>query len=335
MFIRDEFGNLTFVPTGLCSVEAEGAAEGAGGAAEGGQEEGEGASGGAGKQAEGSQEGKDEGTAAEGDWRSTLQSDEARAFAKTSPDVAHLVDRGVAMHKKLSTAIVPPGKDAQPEEVAAYHKRIGVPETAEGYSFQVLEGHEPTEADLGFQTHMAKALHEAEIPAEKAALLNAALNEFTEQALEAQVVADKKFADKSVAELRKAWPGDEYDANKAHAERAAAWMFGDQFEAMRHMETKDGHFIFDHPAMLRAMATAGREMAEGGLVPPMSDGDREQAEGALSDLRGRIAAAQSEGNTKEATDSTRRSRSRSRICAATPRSWAPVLAPLDNGGKTI
>jgi hypothetical protein len=234
------------------------------------------------------------------DWRATLSSDEAKEFAKTSPDVDHLVGRALTMHQKLSTAIVPPGKDAPPEEVAAYHKRIGVPDAPEGYTFVMPEGQEATEADLAFQSTMAQALHAAEIPAAKAAQLNAAINEFSTQLLEAQTVADQKFATDSEAELRKAWPGEEYDANVAHAERAAGFMFGDQFDEARHLETKDGRFLLDHPMMLRALATAGREMAESGLVPPMSADAQEQAQGELDDLRARIAKAQSENNTREA-----------------------------------
>ncbi len=233
------------------------------------------------------------------DWRATLQSDDAKKFAETSPDAEHLVGRALTMQQKLSTAIVRPGKDAQPEEVAAYRRQIGMPESPEGYVFAMPEGQEPTEADLAFQTTMAEALHKAEVSTENVTLLTAAWSDFAQQTLEAQVASDKQFADKAETELRKAW-GEEYDENKTHAERAATFMFGDQYEEVRHMETKDGRFVLDHPVMLKAMAATGREMAEGGLVPPMSTDARDQAQDKVSDLRARGAKALSEGNSREA-----------------------------------
>ena len=302
MFIRDEYGNLTFVPASLCNVEGEGGEEGAGGAGgeQGGQKGGEGASGQEGaKGSTGEGEGAKASAAAD-DWRAGLTTDDAKKYAERFTDVGQLVNGALEMRKQLSTAIVPPGKDAKPEEVAAYHKRIGVPETAEGYKFPVPEGHEPTETDKAFQAAMGKALHRAAIPAAAAAQLTDAFNEFSKGVLEQQVAEDKKFSDESEAELRKAWRGAEYDANKAHAERAAAWMFGDQVEEVRHLETKDGRFMMDNPVMLRALAAVGREMAEGGLVPPMAAGAKDQAIDELNDLQKSIDEAQGRGDSREA-----------------------------------
>ncbi len=239
-------------------------------------------------------------TPSDDDWRAPITSEDGKKLAANSPDLNHFVARTLEMRQKLSNAIVPPGKDAKPEDVAAYRKRIGVPESSEGYKFVMPEGQEATDGDKAFQQTMAVAFHEANVSTSQAEVLNKALIDLTVAGQEALVAEDKAFADKAEADLRKAWPGKEYDKNKEHGDRAASWMFGDQIEEVRHMQTKDGRFVLDHPVMLRALAAAGREMAEGGLVPPMTESDAEQAQSELTMIREQIAKAQGDGNTKEA-----------------------------------
>ncbi len=309
MFIRDEYGNLTFVPASLCSAEGEGegegSAEGAGGS-EGEKAGEEGAKSGSGEEgakegAGGDQEGEGAKAAADDtNWYDGIQSDDAKKFAGRSPDLEHFVGRTMELQKQASDAIVKPGKDAKPEEVTAYHKRIGMPETAEGYKFAMPEGHEATEADKAFQSAMGKAFHAAEVSTEHAALLTEAFNVYAQETIAAQVASDKKFADDAEADLHRLWPGDAYATNIAHQERAAVWMFGDQLEEMRHLETKDGRFVNDHPVIVRAMAAVGREMAEGGLVPPMSASATERVADDLSDIQKRIDTAQGKGDSVEA-----------------------------------
>ena len=238
--------------------------------------------------------------AASPDWRTLLKSDDAKKFAEASPDVDHLVTRALDMRRQLSTAIVPPGKDAKPEEISAYRKRVGVPDAVDGYKFKRHDGAELTEADKAFHSVIGKTMHDHNVPAPVAEALNEAYNDFTAKALQAQVDADKQFADQSEAELRRLWPGAAFDQNHEYANRAAAVMFGDQIGEVRALETKAGKFVLDHPLMVRALASVGREMAEGGLVPPLSEKDRGSVNDQIADVRKKIAEAQASGNSREA-----------------------------------
>lgn len=316
MFVRDQFGNLIFVPRNTCFVEGEGEGAGSGSAGAAGAAASQGAAGGAaaaageGKGAEGvaaAGEGAAAATAAaakgkegaaEAEWRAGL-SDDARKFAESSTDVQHVIDRALVLQKQVSRAIVPPGKDASEDDVAAYRKQIGVPDKADGYKFKMPEGAEPTDTDKAFHGTMAEAFHALNITGEQAKGLNKVWNDVTAAIQAEQVAADKRFAEESEAALRKSWGGD-WDKNLAHAERAASQMFGDDFEAMRALEGKDGLFLMDHPVMLRALASLGREMAEGGLVPPMSADAAEQAEEQIKGLRTKQAEAQAAGDSKRA-----------------------------------
>src|SRR3546814_9862421 len=70
-----------------------------------------------------------------------------------------LVKGHMELRQKLSKAVVPPGRDADEEAVAAYRKAIGVPEKAEGYKFEMPDGAEQTEADKAFHQAMAETFH--------------------------------------------------------------------------------------------------------------------------------------------------------------------------------
>lgn len=235
-----------------------------------------------------------------GDWRTSITDESAQKFAEKSPDLNHLVSRALDMQGKLSQAIVRPGQDATEEQIAAYRKQIGVPETEEGYEFEIPDGEDLTDADKAFHATMGKIFHGLDITADQAKALNVGFNEYTKVAKQEQIAQDQKFADEAEADLHKQWPGKEYALNKEYADRAATWAFGDQLDEVRHLETADGRFVMDHPIMLRALAAIGREMQEGGLVPPMTEEMSDQIDDQIAGLRQKARDAKAQGDTKAA-----------------------------------
>lgn len=235
-------------------------------------------------------------------WREGLN-DDAKKFAETSPDVNHLVGRALDFQKKLSSAVVIPGKNASEEEVAAYHKRIGVPKTADDYKIAKPEHiDEETFKSEGMQGQLKAfrdAMHAAHAPANVVAAALDTYWQIQKATQEAVVAADTSFAEQSEAALRQRW-GADYDKNKTLADRAAQKFFGDDYDEAKALETKDGRFIFDHPLLLNALAAAGREMAEGGLVPKMTETEADQAQEELSEIREKIRKAQSEKDVDRA-----------------------------------
>ena len=78
----------------------------------------------------------------------------AGKYLKTRSSITDLFKAGLGADSKISelTAaqkgmIKVPGKDAKPEEVAAYRKAMGVPEAPDKYAVYRPEGFEPTDAD--------------------------------------------------------------------------------------------------------------------------------------------------------------------------------------------
>lgn len=248
------------------------------------------------------QEGGKPGGEGADDWRAGIQDEKLRDHAGRFTSVLDLVGKHYELRKELSTAIKPLGKDPTEEQVAAYRKATGIPDTVEGYKFSVPEGHEITDDDKAFQTAAAQVFHKHNISAEQAEGLGAWWNEMVANSLQAQIDGDKAYADETMAILKKEWPGAEFDRNKAIANQAAAKIFGDDIDEIRAIETKDGRFILDHPAFIKMMAQYGREMQEGTLGTILSDGERSGVDAEIREFEQKIEKAQAQGDRTLAND---------------------------------
>ena len=116
-----------------------------------------------------------------------------------------------------------PGKDATPEDWAAFYTQLGRPETAEGYELPVPEGD-----DGAFAKQVAPMLHKHGITAEQAKGLatdwNAMLAEQAAVATAAEQARITAMDTKNRAEaetLKTEW-GQEHDANMHHAKQAVS-----------------------------------------------------------------------------------------------------------------
>ncbi len=233
------------------------------------------------------------------DWRASIEDTDLRKVADRLASPTAAVQAIADLRKRDSQTRVP-GKDASEKDVAAYHKAIGVPAKAEAYEFAAPEGHDLTDADKAFQTAAAETFHGLNITADQAKGLNEWWNEMTAAAQQAQIDADKAYADETTEALKKEWPGKEFKLNKAFADHAAAKVFGDAIDDVRNIETKDGRFILDHPAFVRMLAQYGREMEEGRLGDVMTDGDRDSVQDQIDELGKKINKAKADGDSEKA-----------------------------------
>jgi hypothetical protein len=276
--------------------EASGGGEGA----EGGEEAAQDAAQGEQDGAEGASEGEGQQEPAD-DWRAAIKDPDARKLAESSTDIDHLAKRALDMRKKLSAAIVKPGEDAPPEDVAAYRKALGIPEEASAYEFPDLpEGMEMTEAVEQSRAVWAERFHNLEISATAAKELARMVNEDALAAMKAEIEADEKNAEEAEAALRAEWKGDDYDRNVEYKKRAVAEMFGEDLEAVRQLQLKNGRFALDDPRILKAFAKVGREMDEGSLGDVMTDADRDRTQTELAGITEGIEKAQAKGDRDEA-----------------------------------
>lgn len=288
----------------LLFIEGE---EGAGG---GGGEEGKGGEGGEGAPA--ASEGKDasEGEggekAPEGNWRDAIKDPGARKFAEDSADLDHLAKRAMDMRKRLSSSISKPGENASEEEVAAYRKALGVPDKPEAYEFPDLpEGVDLTDDIKASRETWAGRFHALGISSDQAKALAKMVNDDDLAAQQAILDQDKAYSEEQEALLKKDWPGQEYEKNKAVANRAfeeLASRAGVSIDDLKQIETKSGRFLMDDADMVRLFAALGREMGESRLGSVLSASDREQTEGRIAEVRKKISEAQAAGDSRKANE---------------------------------
>ncbi|MEE9302975.1 MAG: hypothetical protein V3U84_04230, partial [Thiotrichaceae bacterium] len=235
------------------------------------------------------------------DWRDGMD-DELKKTADrfTSPTEAI---RSIQELRKRESAVRVPGKEATDEETSAYHKAIGVPETAEGYKFELPEGVESTPEIEASNKQWGERLHGLNVPVETVSELVKFMQEDANLMQEQEIKADADFVAQSSAALKAEWKGEEYDKNISIANKAfteVANRAGINLEELKTMETKEGRFLMDDPRMLKIFSTFGREMAEGTLGPTLTDGERDNLTDELTDVRAKIVAANESGNSKEA-----------------------------------
>ena len=238
------------------------------------------------------------------DWRAGLP-DELKPTAERFNSPADAVKAVADLRRRESTAIRIPGKDARPEEIAAYRKAMAVPETADAYLklFPApTPGEPPSEAVVARRAAWAKRFHDANVPAPVADALIRALGEDIAQDMQAIAEADRKYVADATAALEKKW-GPAFPVNKTFADRgfaALAEKAGVDMDALLKLETKGGAYLMDHPDIVQIFAAVGREMDEGSLGPAASADQRTAIDSQLREVRARIEIAQANRDTKEA-----------------------------------
>lgn len=241
-------------------------------------------------------------TTAVDDWRADLP-DDLKEHATRFTTKADLVRANLDARRQLSRAIVQPGKDAKPEEVAAYRKSLGIPDAPEGYKFPDLPAGQVLSDEVKAErTAWAKEFHEAGLSSTQAERLIAKMSGVVAAQQTAMVEADKRNANEQTEALRKDW-GADFDRNKEFANRAfkdMAERAGVSSDDLRKLETKDGRFLFDDARMLKVFALLGREMGEGNLGPVVNEDQRSQMTSQLSTIRSAIETARSKRDDKEA-----------------------------------
>ena len=236
------------------------------------------------------------------DWTADLPDDlkeTGKRFTSKSDAV-----RAINDFRKRESQVRVPGKNATPEETAAYHKAIGIPEKSEEYEFPNLpEGMELTEQVKESRAEWGKRFQKLGIPKEAAKELSKLANEDALRDAVAQKEADKAFVESQEAALRSEWKGDEYDRNKTLANRAftdLASRTGLNLEDLTKIETKDGRFLMDRSEIVRMFAAIGREMSEGSIGPSLTESERDTADEQIRNVRTQVAEAQASGDSKRA-----------------------------------
>ena len=291
---------ICFAPDeGSAGGEGDGGAGGGEGAGTGASADGDPPAGGAGDAPAGGEAQQ----AAAASWRDAITDPDLRKQADrfNAPEDAL---RSVAeMRKKLSNAIVQPSKDASDEDVAAYRKRIGVPDAPDKYDMPVPEGYEQTEYDKQFRDEVQKTFHSLNLNNDQAKGITEWWNNHKTQVAEAEKKANDAYVAEKQAELKKDWPGDEFAKNQDFGNRglkSAAEMAGVSVDDLLQIKTEHGNYLLDNPDMVRLFSALGREMGEDRIG--ISEMDRETVQEEIKSLRQKRSEAQRSGRHQQAAE---------------------------------
>ncbi len=196
-------------------------------------------------------------------WRDGLDG-ELKEFADRYADPKSVVEAALKFRKDNSSMVRVPGKDATPEQVAAFRNAIGAPKTAAEYKFELPAGQEVTDSDKAIQAKIAEVFHANNVPAVAAQAISKVVNE-----LVANIDAEKdrvalRFREQGEAALRKEW-GADFDKTLP-LKNLALKEFGTpalvDFLNNTHI---NGGKLGDHHDIIRFFAMVGLKMNEGGL----------------------------------------------------------------------
>ena len=232
------------------------------------------------------------------DWRASITDKDLKKHADRFVTIDDLVKANVESRQRLSKAIIPPGKDASPEDIASYRKAAGIPETEEGYAWpEAPEGVELGDAVEEERAGWNKFFLETGFTKTQAeqAIQRAAEHDVLKQ--QASIAADNAYAKASEAKLKVEW-GTEYAVNLEYQNRALSKYFGNDLPEARHIQDNTGRYVLDNPVMVRAFARLGRELQDGDLGPPLTSTERDSLGQQIKDIRKAADEAYNAGDKK-------------------------------------
>lgn len=235
-------------------------------------------------------------------WRSRIQDESIRKFADRFTSEEDLAKTAFEFRQKLSNAITKPGKNASEEEVQAYRKALGVPDSPDDYKITVderakefFEG-EDYDSLNEIVSEFKKDLHAAGATQE---VTQAAIDKVVDFLVKSEENEDEIHQEsfkKAEDALRKKWGPEEYNLNKEYAKRGYKQFGTEDFMKIIESLKYQGVPLANHPAFAEPWANVGRKMGEGGLQTVISEDEKKTTEEKLDQLTEDAQAAMSAGD---------------------------------------
>lgn len=211
------------------------------------------------------------------DWRSglpeDLRADKSLASFKTTADLAKSY---IHAQKMVGGSVRIPGADAKPEEVAAFHKALGVPEAPDKYEVTFVAPDGQTVDQSQLQGFLGKAHAAGMTPKQVQTVLDFYKESFGNAA---EAISAKRG--ETMEALEKEW-GGAAARNVAYAQRALAAY--DKSGEVRKILDATG--LGNSVPMLKLFAQMGADMQEDRIIEGADAGQIEDAKGKLAAIEG-------------------------------------------------
>lgn len=187
----------------------------------------------------------------------SLETFQGKDWGEVGPSLAKAFVETKRLVGAKPLAVKIPGEGATAEEIAAYRKAIGVPDTAEGYSFKRPEAALTDEWDAAAEHALLTKLHAVGTPPN---VVQAILDWYGEF-LTTEQQAWRRESEAAQQELRRDW-GANYEANRGIANRAIQQYGGDSL-----VDLFAANGMGRHPLVVRTFAKIGLDLVEAGAIP--------------------------------------------------------------------
>lgn len=158
-------------------------------------------------------------------------------------------------------------KDAKPEEVAAWRKENGIPETPDKYDLTFDDGLVIGEQDKPLVDKFVESMHgENATPAQVKAALKSYYDLVAQQQQEI-AEGDVAFKDESLEHLREEWGGD-FKKNLNAVGGLLDALPAETRQAFETARTQDGKLIGNDPAIIKWLASVAYELNPAASVMP-------------------------------------------------------------------
>lgn len=131
----------------------------------------------------------------------------------------------LALKKESEGMIKKPGENASSEEMSAYHKAIGVPESPDEYSITKPDLPEGYEYDQNFESHFRQVMKDVGMPKSAAEQAYSRLMQYGVDTFKKNQESEAKELQDATNSLKKDW-GQEFDANSEKSTRAIKFFAG-------------------------------------------------------------------------------------------------------------
>ena len=203
-----------------------------------------------------------------GGWMESLDAEvrtalEPKAYATPNDLAKAYLEQDKVIGRK---GVIPPGESATDEDWKLYHDSLPAhmraPESPDKYElgdFQVPEG-VPWSDNL--QSGMLAEMHAMNLPSSAVSRLMKKYAELQMADWDGHNATQTKQAQNAQAELDRAW-GNAKAEKLARANALVNFGFGDNLEAAKQIQLKDGSYFLDHPMIALAMGRIADEMGVG------------------------------------------------------------------------
>ena len=195
------------------------------------------------------------------DWKASL-SDELRAekSLENIKDVSSLAKSFIHAQKLVGADKIPvPNKHATKQDWDAVYKKLGRPETPDGYKFNLPEDQSVNQDALKV---FADHAHKLGLLPNQAEGMVKFYNQMRAEELAAADSTAEAARQKATSELQTEW-GQAYKQKLTAANNVVAEVFPKGFMSMN---LEDGTKIGDHPAVIKAFAALAEKMGEDKIV---------------------------------------------------------------------